>query len=449
MDQDDLFRRLAVALAIGLLIGLERGWQLREEAEGERTAGLRTHALTGLLGGVSAALASVTHAALLAAALVSFTAAFTLFAWLEASSEHNFSVTGVVAAILTFVLGAYAVLGNPVVAVACAVAMAVLLALKEPLHSLVRRLSWLELRAVLVLLAMSFLLLPVLPNRPIDPWDAVNPAEIWLLAVLIAGVSFVGYVAVKSLGEQAGIAVAAIAGGVTSSTATTLSFARLARDQPQASLALAGGILLAGVVMIVRVVIIAVALAPALINELLAPAAAGALILAVAAAGLLLGRRQAITKGVAKLELKNPFDLASALKLAALIAIIMLLAKILSAMSNPQGLYLLAAISGIADLDAITLSMARVAGTRVSESEAATAIIIAVSVNTVAKAAMAAVIAGRRLALVVALASGVAIAAIAVVHLFVPRLQILPPPAAARGAGRAYATIAIGVEMPA
>lgn len=111
---------MAVALAIGLLIGLERGWQQREEAEGERTAGLRTHALTGLLGGICAALSAVSHPIVLAAALACFTAAFTLFAWFEAVSEQSFSVTGVVAAILTFALGAYAVLGDQLVAVAAA-----------------------------------------------------------------------------------------------------------------------------------------------------------------------------------------------------------------------------------------------------------------------------------------------------------------------------------------
>src|SRR5262249_22893633 len=206
------------------------------------------------------------------AALLSFTGAFAFFASLEARSEHNFSATGVVAAILTFALGAYAVVGNQLVAVASAVAMAVLLALREPLHGWVKRLSWLELRAVLVLLAMSFLLLPVLPNRTIDPWNAINPREILLLALLLAGVSLVGYIAVKSLGDQAGIAVAAVAGGATSSTATTLSFARLAHEQPRGAGVLAGGILLAGVVMMARVVAIAVALAPALSGELLLPA---------------------------------------------------------------------------------------------------------------------------------------------------------------------------------
>src|SRR5262245_49144556 len=173
MEQDELFRRLAVALAIGLLIGLERGWQLREEAEGERTAGLRTYALTGLLGGICGALSSLSSPLVLAAALLSFAGAFTLFSWFEAVSDNDFSVTGVVAALLTFVLGAYAVVGNQTVAVAAAVAMAILLALKKPLHTWLRRLSWLEIRAALILLAMSFLLLPLLPDRAIDPWGAL------------------------------------------------------------------------------------------------------------------------------------------------------------------------------------------------------------------------------------------------------------------------------------
>ena len=364
MDQEDLFRRLAVALAVGLLVGLERGWQLREEAEGERTAGLRTYALTGLLGGISAAVSAVSSPLLLAAALMSFTAAFTLFAWVEATTERNFSVTGVVAAILTFTIGAYAVLGEPLVAVAAAVAMVILLALKAPLHAWLRQLAWTEVRAVLILLAMTFLLLPILPNRPIDPWQAINPAEIWLLAILIAGVSFAGYVATRLMGDQTGIAVTAIAGGITSSTATTLSLARLAREQPQASPLLAGGILIAGITMIVRVVLIAAALAPQLLTHLWLPAAAAAIALLVASGVLILRDRE--QKGPpATLRLTNPFDIGNALKLAVLIGIVMVLAKVASAEASSKGLLLLAALSGIADVDAITLSMARMAGTTV------------------------------------------------------------------------------------
>jgi uncharacterized membrane protein (DUF4010 family) len=172
-----------------------------------------------LLGGTSGALSTASSPVVLAAVLVSFGAAFILFSWFETTSERDFSVTGVVAGLLTFALGAYSVLGNEQVAVAAAVAMAILLALKAPLHSWLRQLTWLEIRAVLILLAMSFLLLPVLPNRPVDPLGALNPAEVWLLAILIAGVSLAGYVAVRILGDEAGIAVAAVAGGVTSSTA--------------------------------------------------------------------------------------------------------------------------------------------------------------------------------------------------------------------------------------
>jgi len=317
-------------------------------------------------------------------------------------------------------LGAYAVLGDQLVAVAAAVAMALLLALKDPLHSWVRQLSWLEVRAVLVLLAMSFLLLPVLPNKAIDPWGTINPAEIWLLAILIAGVSFAGYVAVKTMGDHAGIAVAALAGGLASSTATTLSFARLARDHQQAAPVLTGGILLAGLVMIARVVVIALALAPSLISRLLLPAIAGAIVLMVGSVFLILRHREGERTSASPLQLRNPFDVATALKLTALIVVIMLVAKMLSGISSTSGLYVLAAISGIADVDALTLSMARLAGSQVPLAGAASAILIAVCMNTASKATMAAMIAGRAVGLPLAMFSGVAVAAVCFVYLLAP-----------------------------
>ena len=404
MDQEDLFRRLAVSLAVGLLVGLERGWQLREEAEGERTAGLRTYALTGLLGGISGAVSAASSPLLLAAALLSFTAASTLFAWVEATTERNFSVTGVVAAILTFLIGAYAVLGEPLVAVAAAVTMAILLALKAPLHAWLRQLGWTEVRAVLILLAMTFLLLPILPNRPIDPWQAVNPAEIWLLAILIAGVSFVGYVATRTMGDQAGIALTAVAGGVTSSTATTLSLARLAREQPQAARLLAGGILIAGTTMIVRVVLIAAALAPHLLTELWLAASTGAIVL-VAASGFLIVRDRERKEPQATLRLTNPFDIGNALMLAVLIGVVMVLAKLASSTASAKGLLVLGVLSGIADVDAITLSMARLAGATVPSPSAADVILIAVGVNTIAKAVMASIVGGRSIGAAVGIPS--------------------------------------------
>lgn len=414
MDQEELFRRLAVALAIGLLIGLERGWQTRDESDHQRTAGLRTFALTGLLGGISGLISAASSPIVLAAVLLAFTGALVSFSHLEASAEKNFSVTGVVAGILTFLLGAYAILGNEIVAVAAGVAMAILLALREPLHGWVRSITWPEMRSVLVLLAMSFLLQPILPNRPVDPWQIINPAEIWLLAILIAAISFAGYVAVRVLGDRPGIVVAAIAGGLASSTATTISLSRLAKEHRGSARLLAGGILLAGVVMLVRIVVLAAALKPVLIALIIWPVvAAGAVLLAGSL--LLIGLKSDAAAKHPDLKISNPFELGTVLQLAGLIAVILLLTKLLSGQAGGAGIYILAAISGIADVDALTLSMARLAGDDLVVSDAATAILIAASINTISKAAMANIVSGRTLGAMVGSVSTAAIAAMGIV----------------------------------
>lgn len=383
MIAEDLFQRLAVALAIGLLVGLERGWQLREEAEGSRAAGLRTFALTGLLGGFAGVLASLTAPVTLGLIGLAFATAFTVFHVLESRRDGSVSATGVVAGLLTFSLGAYAVLGRVDVAVAGAVAMTLLLALKEPLHRWVARLSWAEIRAVLTLLAMSFLLLPVLPDRPIDPWGALNPAEIWLFAIMIAGMSFVGYVAVRLFGERNGVALAGIAGGLASSTATTLTLARLGRETPQAAPLLAAGILFAAAVMATRVVIIATIVDGRLLAALGPALGAGALVFTGAAILFMLPAKAAETEP--RLALDNPFELGTALKFAALIAVVMLLAAATTRFAGDAGLYALAAASGLADVDAITLSVARMARGDIALATAARAIALAVAVNSLVK----------------------------------------------------------------
>jgi uncharacterized membrane protein (DUF4010 family) len=411
MDQEELFRRLVVALAIGLLIGLERGWQTREDTDHQRAAGLRTFALTGLLGGTSGLLTTVTGSPLvLAAGLLAYTAAMVSFSYLEASVEKNFSATGVVAGILTFVLGAYATLGNEIVAVAAAVAMAILLALRDPLHSWVRTLTWHELRAVLVLLAMSFLLLPILPNRAVDPWGAVNPAEIWLLAIIMAAISFAGYVAIRVLGDRKGVAVAGFAGGLTSSTATTVALARMAQTSPASTELLAGGVLVASATMVARLVVMVGLVNPGLLGTFLLPAAAGGAVLLLGG-GALLWRGQDGEAGPSDLKLKNPFELSTVLKLAGLIALVMLAGKVVVGYAGTAGVYLLAAASGIADVDAITLSMARLAGGDVSFQEASIAVLLAAVVNTASKVAMATALGGMKLGAIFGAVSAAAVCA--------------------------------------
>jgi uncharacterized membrane protein (DUF4010 family) len=418
MSEVELFRRLAVALAIGLLTGLQRGWQTREDSDRERTAGLRTFALTGLLGGVAALVGAATSPLVLGAALLAYTGSLAGFSYLEAKQERNLSVTGVVAGILTFVLGAYAILGNETVAVAAAVAMAILLALRDRLHSWVRAITWIEMRSVLVLLAMSFLLLPILPNRPIDPWQVLNPAEIWLLAILIAGVSFAGYVAVRLFGGRRGVAAAAIAGGLASSTAATLSFASLAREQAQSKGLLAAGVLLAGTTMLARVLVLVAVLNPALIPLIAAPIIAGLAVLAIAAIILLRG---SVSGGEQmKLELRNPFDLGAVIWLALLIGAITLATKLISEPLGHAGTLTLAAVSGLVDVDAVTLSIVRLTGATITASDAAQAILLAVGVNTASKAAMAAMVGGRAFGIVVGSVSVLVLAAMAVAFVLAP-----------------------------
>ena len=386
MFPDSLLARLAIALAIGLLIGLERGWQARDEAEGQRTAGLRTYTLSALLGGICAAVAAQTDTMFLGFAFATFGGVFAAFHWLEARADKTFSVTGVVAGLLAFALGAYAAIGDVQIAIAGAVATTLFLALKKPLHSWLRRLTWVEIRAVLILLTMTFLLLPWLPNRTVDPWGAINPAEIWILAIVIAGLSFAGYAAVRALGGQAGITVAALAGGLASSTATTLTLARFARSHAGASRLLAGGILLAGAVMVFRVIVVASAINEALLKPLLAALGAAGVVLA--AGGVLLVLRAKAAPDRPTLEIKNPFELATALKLAGLIALISLAARILGDNVGREGLMALAAISGSVDVDAVTLSFARLAHGDIDLVIAVACILIAVASNTASKTLM-------------------------------------------------------------
>ena len=252
----DDFQSLAIALAIGLLIGVERGWHERKEAEGERAAGLRTHALLGLLGGIWGLIVRGGGPGGLIALSIVFlvvTAAMAVFRLREITKQGTFGATTLVAGMLAFALGAFAVLGSMPAAAAAGVATASLLALKGALHGWLERLTWPELRATLLLLAMSVILLPILPDRAIGPFEALNPRHLWMLTILLATVSFAGYIAVKVAGERRGIVMTGIAGGLVSSTAVTMTLAKLAREHPvQSRLCLAGMVLASGV-MVLRV----------------------------------------------------------------------------------------------------------------------------------------------------------------------------------------------------
>lgn len=413
MDSESL-SRLTVSLAIGLLVGLQRGWQTRDAEDNRRAAGFRTFALSGLLGGITGLIALRTTASVIGWVFLGYITAFTAFHWLEARNEGRASVTSVVAGMLTFLLGTMAVVGDLQLAIACAVGTTVLLALREPLHRWIGSLNLQEIRAVLTLLAMSFLLLPLLPDRPIDPWKAINPYQIWLLAIMIAVISFAGYVAVKTFGNRLGVFMAAVAGGLASSTATTLALARLAREHPSSSGLLSAGILVAGVVMMLRAGIIAVALNRALLTSLLPALLTTAAVLGIGAAILWFRN---VEQESPELRISNPLAVGTAVKLAALLAAVMLAAELVRQMFGGVGILVVAALSGVADVDALTISIARMAGADVDFNTAARAIMIAIAVNTVSKTVMAGWVGNRRVGFLVggisaaALAGGLVVAA--------------------------------------
>ena len=415
MDTIELFQRLTLALAIGLLIGLERGWQTRGEPEGEQAAGLRTFALLALLGGIWGAVASGLGdggGILLGLAFTVSGGTLVLFRYRETSFDGTFGATTAIAGLIAFALGVLAVMGDQAGAAAAGVTVAGLLALKAALHSWVRRLTWPELRSVLMLAAMSFLLLPVLPNRAIGPFGTINPFEIWFLTVMIAVLSFAGYVAVKLTGARRGIALTGIAGGLASSTAATLALSRLARAQPDKSGLMAGGALLAGATMLMRVTVIAGLVEPQLLGRLLLPLSAAAIVTVLGGIVLILRPSPgSMSSGETEIALGNPLDLMPVLKFGALLTAIGFLAQVATKLAGSTGAYVLAALSGIAEVDAITLAMARLAGGAIGMDVAALAVLIAVAVNTISKTVLGWLAGGRQLGCRLAIAAALAIGA--------------------------------------
>jgi uncharacterized membrane protein (DUF4010 family) len=415
LNPEETLVRLGLALAVGLLIGVERGWRERGEAEGERTAGLRTFALTGLLGGVAGLLAVKLGPIPLAVVFLALAAALTLFRWRETAHAGSFGATTLVAGFLTFILGAYAVVGDSTTTAAAAVATAALLAAKDWLHAWLRVLTWTELRSALILLAMTFVVLPVLPDRGFGPYDSFNPWRMWLMTITVAGVSFVGYVAVKVVGERYGSLIAGLGGGLVSSTAVTIDLARRARTSTNVGMLLAGT-LAASAVMFVRVGVIVGLFGPVLLGRLAGPLAAAAAVTGAAALAIGAGKRSSSAAGDSSM-FRNPLDLAEVLAFGALLAAVLFLSKALTAVLGSQGGVVLAAVAGLADVDAITLSMTELATEVGTAKIAPIAILVAVAVNSLSKSVLALVVGGTRFGLaylavsLAALAAGGAVAA--------------------------------------
>ncbi len=418
---ENLLSRLALALGIGLLIGLERGWRARDAGPGHRTAGVRTFAITGLLGGVVGAIAlhgdgglDVAGAVLVGSAFIAFAGAMTVFGREENRAAQVLSATTTIAALLTFMLGVYASLGERWVAAAAAVAAAGVLIIREELHEWVRRITLTELQSALLLLAMTFIALPLIPDRDVGPHGGMNPHEIWLIAITLAAVSFAGFVAIRLLGERRGVLVASTIGGVVSSTAVLFVNARAAAARQGSVRVLAGGCAFATAVSFARVAAIVAVLNPAMFVSIAAPLAAAALA-ALAFAVTSLRVRDGVDASPLSQQMRNPFGFLPVVGMAVLMGVVMLLGRIVSHEFGSAGAVSVAAITGVFDVDAMTVSMARLVPASLTTGQGTLAILAGVAAATLGKLVIGAIVGGRRFALAVTAMSAGSVAAGALV----------------------------------
>jgi uncharacterized membrane protein (DUF4010 family) len=414
MDELDVFWRLGLALSIGLLLGLERGWHERAAAEGGRIAGIRTFALTGLLGGVSAWLAGFSTPLVLAIGFLAMTALLTAGYLVRLRTSGDLGLTTEVALLLTFALGAASVQGDAEPAAAVAVVAAFLLSIKARLHGWVGRMKAIELDSLLKLALISIVMLPLLPNEGYGPGATLNPYEIWWAVVIVAGLSFVGYLAIRLGGTDLGVLLTGLFGGLASSTSTSLALARLLKDRPEAAPIGAAGIVIAGSVSFFRVLLLVVIFQPALVPLLLLPMMAmGGLGLACALL-IRLFAASATSAGGEAAEIANPLDLKTALTFGAVLAVVSLGVFYLERWIGTGGLYAGAALAGLTDVDALTISVSKLVGENFAAAIAANAIFIAVAVNTTVKAGISLAVGNRRLGLIVLPVNAAIIAAGAV-----------------------------------
>jgi len=414
MTDLELAQKLGIAIAIGALVGAERHWRERDEDDGKRTAGLRTFTLIGMFGGAAGALelalrgigAGVPGGLVLVGFFIAFAAVFGAFQYREQQAENSYSVTSVIAAMLTFCLGALAVLGDTGLAGAGGVVLVGILAAREALHRFIEAVTFAELRSAIVLLAMTFVILPLVPHEPVGPFGGISPARIWTLAILLAAISFVGYVAVKLMDERHGELVAGAVAGLLSSTAATVANARRSAEGADAS-RLAAGALAAGVVSYARTALIIVALAPSAVAMVAPALAAGGVVMAGAA--FVLAQKDSDHHPAS--EAANPFDLVKVLQMAVLLTAVAFAARAASAWFGDAGIIAVSAISGLADVDAPVITAAGLAGTGTPLPTVAVAMLVAIASNTLAKAAYGLALGARGFGLLFAAASVGALAA--------------------------------------
>ena len=386
---------IGLALALGLLIGVQRGWASRDRAPGQRFAGIRTHALFGLAGGIAGALHE--RAQGLATVLLAATAALVVLGYWRSTRGHaSISGTASLTGLITLTCGFLAGSGDYALASAMAGTTVLVLAQRSRWHHWLHHIDEAEMLAIARFALIALVILPLLPDAPMGPYDAWRPRTLWLVVVLVSGFSFAGYAAVKLLGPARGVLATAAAGSMVSSTAVTASLAGKLRDGSGDRMLLNAGVALASATMFLRVMLLTGALALFALPQFVLLAAPGMMV-SLIACGLILRRRgdgAALPDGA--VTLRNPFDLLPALLLAGLTMILTLLARWVLDRYGDAGLATVLAISGTVDVDSAIITMGSLPPGTLTAQTAALVLGVPVVLNTLFKTATLISIAGWR-----------------------------------------------------
>lgn len=398
MELAELFKVLGVSLLLGAFIGLER------ERARDRPLGIRSFMLVSALGTVAAIIADRTGAAWLLPSAFAVLGALLVVSHLQlAASSGRRGLTTELAGLVTLGIGALVYAGPMELAVGLGVATAALLHFKPALHALADRAGERDIVAMVQFALVAFVVLPVVPNRSFGPYDVLNPYNVWLMVVLVAGINLAGYVALKLVGTRRGGLTAGLLGGLVSSTATTYSFSSRVRENGALSGPAALAIILATSVAVPRMAVLVGVVNP----ELLAAAALPLTLVFVASLlpGLVLWHRTREASDEPAPEVRNPVQIGAAVLFGAIYAIVTLALAAAQRGFGEAGTYAVSALSGLTDMNAITLSTARLVATeRLAAASGTDMIVIAYLANLLAKGILAAVVGTRQLARMIALA---------------------------------------------
>ncbi|MHA7899836.1 MAG: MgtC/SapB family protein [Henriciella sp.] len=399
---------LTTALGVGLLIGLERGWKDRADPEGSRIAGFRTIGLIGLFGGL-AALVDQGQGLVVAGGLVAIALLLRQGYKDQLESSDEVSVTTLMAALLAYGLGAVAVLVSPQIAAMGGVVTTFLLWIRVPLHAFLDRLSEDEISAFLRWLLISIVVLPLLPDEDFGPFEALNARTIWLMVVLISGLSFLAYVGTKWFGQKSGLLLTAFLGGLVSSTAVTLAIARMVREHRVEQGVGLSAICLAWTMMLIRTGFVITIIAPTVLITLVPTLGAMLVVLVIGFLASL--NRASDTAEQGDVALKNPLDLSEAATFAIVLTLALMLSKGAAIVFGDQALLLVSSLTGAIDIEAVSLTVPNLLGSVVSSRTVTIAITLAVFSNTLFKAVLFLIVSkGRHPSSIIALTAATIVA---------------------------------------